>query len=52
MNVTIKWSVEPDQTVTLVKETLNLCDLIVYIMGDSCPISVGIPICYNIMIRL
>ena len=40
MNVTINRSVEPDQAVTLVNETFNLCDLIVD-MGDSCPISVG-----------
>ena len=40
INVTMKWLVNPGQVITIVKETLDLCDLMVD-MGDLCPILVG-----------
>ena len=39
-NLTVNWSVKPGQTFTLIKETLDLCDLMVDVK-DPCPILPG-----------
>ena len=39
-NMTLTWSPKPGLTITLIKETLNLCDLMVDI-ADQCPLKSG-----------
>ena len=39
-NMTLTWSPKPGLTVTLIKETLNLCHLMVDI-ADQCPLMSG-----------
>ena len=40
INVTLNWSVKPGQTIPIVKDTLDFCDLMVE-LNDPCPLSIG-----------